>query len=72
MRNFSAVTLGVCTREDGKIEVNDEFQTVVPSIYAAGDVIGFPIEGLYYASISMEQARLAVSNMYGFPAGSSS
>jgi NAD(P) transhydrogenase len=67
---LNLASLGVCTREDGKIEVNDEFQTAVPSIYAAGDAIGFPIEGLYYASISMEQARLAVSNMYGFPAES--
>jgi NAD(P) transhydrogenase len=63
--------LGVNTTHDGKIEVNDEFQTTAPNIYAAGDVIGFPIEGLYYGSISMEQGRLAVCNMFGLPARSS-
>ena len=68
---LNLASLGVSTTEDGKIEVNDEFETTVPTIYAAGDVIGFPIEGLYYASISTEQARLAVNNMYGFPAESS-
>jgi NAD(P) transhydrogenase len=31
-------------------------------------VIGFPIEGLYYGSISMEQGRLASCNIFGFPA----
>jgi len=67
--NLAAV--GVRTAEDGKIEVDDHFQTAAPGIYAAGDVIGFAFEGLYYASISMEQARLAVCNMYGFPAGAS-
>jgi NAD(P) transhydrogenase len=68
---MNLATLGVCLTENGKIEVNDQLQTAVPNIYAAGDVIGFPVEGLYYASISMEQARLAVCNMYGFAAESS-
>ena len=68
---LNLAALGVSTTEDGRIEVNDQFRTAVPGIYAAGDVIGFPIEGLYYASISMEQARLAVSNMFGLPAESS-
>jgi len=67
--NLAAV--GVRSAGDGRIEVNDRFQTAVPGIYAAGDVIGFAVEGLYYASISMEQARLAVCNMYGLPAGAS-
>src|SRR5258707_11802133 len=35
----------------GKISVNENFQTMVPHIYAAGDVIGFPA----LASTSMEQ-----------------
>jgi NAD(P) transhydrogenase len=68
---LNLASAGLCTKEDGRIEVNDEFQTAVPNIYAAGDVIGFPVEGLYYASISMEQGRLAASSMYGYPAGSS-
>lgn len=35
------------------LKVNDHFQTTVPHIYAAGDVIGFPA----LASTSMEQGR---------------
>jgi NAD(P) transhydrogenase len=47
--------LGIATNAAGHIPVNEHYQTVVPNIYAAGDVIGFP--GL--ASTSMEQGRLA-------------
>jgi NAD(P) transhydrogenase len=44
------------------IRVSDKYQTHVPSIYAAGDVIGFPA----LASTSMEQARVAVSHAFNF------
>jgi NAD(P) transhydrogenase len=47
----------------GKISVNEHFQTAVPHIYAAGDVIGFPA----LASTSMEQGRLASCHMFGKP-----
>jgi NAD(P) transhydrogenase len=43
-----------------KIGVNEHFQTAVPHIYAAGDVIGFPA----LASTSMEQGRLASCHMF--------
>ncbi len=40
----------------GRLKVNPEtFQTTVPNIYAAGDVVGFPS----LASTSMEQGRVA-------------
>jgi len=52
---------GIVTGDRGKIPVNEWFQTVVPHIYAAGDVIGFPA----LASTSMEQGRLAASHMFG-------
>jgi len=45
----------------GKLVVNEQFQTLVPHIYAAGDVIGFPA----LASTSMEQGRLASCHMFG-------
>ena len=45
----------------GRIKVNENFQTLVPHIYACGDVIGFPA----LASTSMEQGRLAVCHMFG-------
>jgi len=47
----------------GRIAVNEHFQTTVPHIYAAGDVIGFPA----LASTSMEQGRLASCHMFGRP-----
>ena len=68
--SLNLAALGIRTADDGKLNVNPEFQTTVPNIYAAGDVIGHPVEGLYYGSISREQGRLAVCNMYGFPARS--
>lgn len=52
--------LGIQTDAKGYIIVNEQYQTSVPSIYAAGDVIGFP--GL--ASTSMEQARFAVLHAF--------
>jgi NAD(P) transhydrogenase len=52
---------GLAADTRGKIAVNDFFQTSVPHIYAAGDVIGFPA----LASTSMEQGRLASCHMFG-------
>jgi NAD(P) transhydrogenase len=54
---------GLGADERGKIPVNEHFQTAVPHIYAAGDVIGFPA----LASTSMEQGRLASCHMFGKP-----
>lgn len=51
---------GVLTGKRGLIPVNEHYQTNVPTIYAAGDVIGFPA----LASTSMEQARVAVVHAF--------
>jgi len=51
---------GVTTGERGLIPVNEHYQTNVPHIYAAGDVIGFPA----LASTSMEQARRAMMHAF--------
>jgi len=53
---------GLGVNKRGYIEVNASYQTAVPSIYAAGDVIGFPA----LASTSMEQGRVAVCHAFGF------
>lgn len=53
---------GLSVNERGYIDVNQNYQTAVPSIYAAGDVIGFPA----LASTSMEQGRVAVCHAFGF------
>ncbi len=54
---------GLTSESRGKLSVNEHFQTTVPHIYAAGDVIGFPA----LASTSMEQGRLASCHMFGKP-----
>jgi len=52
--NLEAAGLEADSR--GRLKVNPEtFQTSVPNIYAAGDVVGFPS----LASTSMEQGRIA-------------
>lgn len=52
--------IGVQLGARGLVLVNDHFQTSVPHIYAAGDVIGFPA----LASTSMEQARVAMVHAF--------
>jgi len=54
--------LDVETDDRGRIQVDETFRTSVPSVYAAGDVIGAPA----LASTSMEQARVAVCHAFGF------
>jgi NAD(P) transhydrogenase len=56
--NLAAV--GITPDKLGQLKVNERYQTAVPHIYAAGDVIGFP--GL--ASTSMEQGRLACCHAF--------
>ena len=52
--------VGVRVNDRGFIQVDSNYRTVVPHIYAAGDVIGFPA----LASASMEQARVAVCHAF--------
>jgi NAD(P) transhydrogenase len=60
--NLAAV--GIAADARGRIEVDPAtFQTAVPHIYAAGDVIGFPS----LASTSMEQGRVAACHAFGLP-----
>jgi NAD(P) transhydrogenase len=54
---------GLAADSRGKVKVNANYQTEVPHIYAAGDIIGFPA----LASTSMEQGRLASCRMFGAP-----
>lgn len=53
----------IALNEAGFIPVNEYFQTNIPHIYAAGDVIGYPS----LASTSMEQGRLAARHAFGAP-----
>ena len=54
--------VGVKVNDRGFILVDSHYRTAVSSIYAAGDVIGFPA----LASASMEQARVAVCRAFDF------
>jgi len=51
---------GLCADQRGRLKVNEHYQTEVPHIYAAGDVIGFPA----LAATSMEQGRIASCHMF--------
>jgi NAD(P) transhydrogenase len=53
--------VGVKLGQRGLVLVNEQYQTSVPNIYAAGDVIGFPA----LAATSVEQARVAMIHAFG-------
>ena len=52
--------VGVELGERGLILINEQYQTSVPNIYAAEDVVGFPV----LAATSMEQARMAIRHAF--------
>jgi NAD(P) transhydrogenase len=56
-------TLGVRPGRYGLLEVNENYQTSHPHIYAVGDVIGYPA----LASTSMEQGRQAMRHAFSIP-----
>ncbi len=60
-KNLGLEKLNIVPDERGRMSVNENFQTSVPHIYAAGDVIGFPA----LASTSGAQGRLAAAHMFG-------
>ena len=53
-------SIGITPGSRGQLDVNAQYQTSVPHVYAAGDVIGFPA----LASTSMEQARVAMVHAF--------
>ncbi len=58
--NLGLQNLGIECNSRGLIKVNERYRTSVPSIYAVGDVIGFPS----LASVSMDQGRLAAIHAF--------
>ena len=52
---------GIAPGKRGLVPVNEHFQSVVPHIYAAGDVVGPPA----LAATGIEQARVAVAHAFG-------
>jgi NAD(P) transhydrogenase len=59
-RSLNLERIGLALGKKGTIPVNDHFRTEVPHVYAAGDVVGHPA----LASVSMEQARLAMVDAF--------
>jgi NAD(P) transhydrogenase len=59
-RGLGLERVGIGVGPRGHVKVNEHYQTEVPHIYAAGDVIGFPA----LASTSMEQARVAMCHAF--------
>ena len=53
--------VGVEADKRGRIPVDKDFRTKIPTIFAVGDVIGFPS----LASVSMEQGRIAAARAFG-------
>lgn len=51
---------GITPGKRGLVPVNDHYQSVVPHIYAAGDVVGPPA----LAATGIEQARVAVAHAF--------
>ena len=52
--------VGIPVGDRGHVGVNEHYQTALPHVYAAGDVIGFPA----LAATSMEQARVAMCHAF--------
>lgn len=53
--------IGLEADKRGRIAVNSHYQTSIPNVYAAGDIIGFPA----LAATSMEQGRHAACHAFG-------
>jgi len=62
-RGLNLEQVGLRPDSRGRLTVNEHFQTAVPHIYAAGDIIGFPA----LASTSMQQGRHAACHAFGQP-----
>jgi NAD(P) transhydrogenase len=60
-RDLNLESIGLTPDQRGRLFVNAHFQTSIPHIYAAGDVIGFPA----LASTSMQQGRHASCHAFG-------
>ncbi|HEX9263282.1 MAG TPA: Si-specific NAD(P)(+) transhydrogenase [Candidatus Binatia bacterium] len=59
-KNLGLERIGIEPDDRGRLKANENYQTVVAHIYAAGDVIGFPA----LASTSMQQGRHAACHAF--------
>jgi NAD(P) transhydrogenase len=61
IESLNLAAAGLEADDRGRIVVDSGYRTKVPSVFAAGDVIGFPS----LASVSMEQGRMAAATALG-------
>jgi NAD(P) transhydrogenase len=61
VESLNLAAAGLEADDRGRIVVDQGYRTKVPSIFAAGDVVGFPS----LASVSMEQGRMAAATALG-------
>jgi len=66
VEQLNLAAAGLQSDARGRIQVDGEYRTSQPHIFAVGDVIGFPA----LASVSMEQGRLAAAHACGVTAHS--
>ncbi len=59
--NLGLENIGLTADHRGQLQVDDHYQTAVPSVYAAGDVIGWPS----LASAAYNQGRSAAASARG-------
>jgi len=59
--DLNLAAAGITPGKRGLVPVNDRYQSEVPHIYAAGDVVGPPA----LAATGIEQARVAVAHAFG-------
>ncbi len=60
IKNLGCEAVGIKTGKRDFIIVDKKYQTNIPTVFAVGDVIGFPA----LASTSMEQGRVAVAHIF--------
>ncbi|TGP45338.1 Si-specific NAD(P)(+) transhydrogenase, partial [bacterium M00.F.Ca.ET.230.01.1.1] len=59
--SLNLAAIGLTANSRGQLKVNEHYQTDIPNIYAAGDVIGWPS----LASAAYDQGRCAAAYMVG-------
>ena len=67
VEDLNLAAAGLESDNRGRIAVDEHYQTKVESIFAAGDVVGFPA----LASVSMEQGRIAAARAFNDHAATS-
>lgn len=58
-QNMGLEELGIVPNVRGQLEVNEDYQTKLPHIYAVGDIIGYPS----LASAAYDQGRFAATHL---------